>query len=284
MPPRDVRRAVVRIPLRRCGRGCRRRAAGRTRRRVHVADDDVDLIEHWALLSHRDLLVSRRGSLHASRSASGSGFGPGRRGGCSENTAGKHEPQLAVVVDRDHAALAEVRVLPHLLGVSTGVTGAPAAVSRSTATSRGSARARGGHRGLALVEPVEPFEVRRARRARAMPSAVAHGLPEVVLGDHAERDPAAVGAAEHAVAGRAARRLRRGPRSRCPSAARPRRDDVGHRDVDALAFAGAQPFAHAAQIASAATVAGREIGDRHASGSRGRRRAFARAIAPASAW
>ena len=113
-----------------------------------------------------------------------------------------------------------------------------------------------------------------------MPSAVAHGPPEVVLGDHAEREPAAVGAAEHAVAGRAARRLGRGPGSRCPTAARsttrPRRPSPRRcarlRPVRSL-------FAHAAQIASAATVAAARsaIGTRGIAGIVGRVRARDRA-------
>ena len=108
-----------------------------------------------------------RGSLHASRSASGSGLGPGRRAGCSANTAGKHTRNSPSSSSAITPRSRKCGCCPISSGVSTGVTGAPAAVSRSTATSRGSAAHAARDRGLALLEAVEPIEVaERAELAR----------------------------------------------------------------------------------------------------------------------
>ena len=122
-----------------------------------------------------------------------------------------------------------------------------------------------------------------ARSRRVEVEAVAHRLPEMVLGDDGQRDPTAVGTGEHAVTRRAARRF--GPPAQHVARARPRprRDHVGHRDVDALALAGLDPLAPTPRRCRTRPPFPRRgrrsgpAGSRAASPARG-------ASAPASAW
>ena len=215
------------------------------------------------------------------------GVGLGARAGAPGRVLGEHRrkahAQLAFVVDRDHAPLPEVRMLPHLLGREHRRDGRARGREpldrddRAASAAHAAVTAR-----LAFFEPIEAIEVREvAEPLDAEP--VAHGLPEVVLRDHAESDPTAVGAAEHAVTGRAAA----SPRSR-PRIALPERGPIHDATTSAIATSMRSPspvrsrFAHAAQIASAATVAAARsaIGTFGICGSSA---AFARVIAPASA-
>ncbi len=169
-------------------------------------------------------------------------------------------------------------------GSYTGATGAPARVSRSSASARVEPGDRVGDRALTFVEAVESFEVTEAVQIGREVEAVAHRLPEMIFGDHRERDPAAVGAREYAVA---RRNLRLGcvrPRNTLPELV-PDHDAT----TSAIATSMRSPspvcsfLAHAAAMQNAATepAARSAIGTRGIAGAspgRGRERAGQRLV------
>ncbi len=96
----------------------------------------------------------------------------------------------------------------------------------------------------------------------------------MVLGDHRQGDPPTVGAAERPVTRGAARRLRAPTEKVGGARSRPGRNDVGHRDVDALTLPRPYPFRPRGRDAKGGHRARGEIGDRDARD--GRRLAFSR--------
>ena len=121
-------------------------------------------------------------------------------------------------------------------GVSTGLAGAPAAVRRSSASTRSRVA-------IAAATVMFTSWVRRTSAVNERPSSrveiegSTNRVPQTLLAQDSERDPAPVAGPEHAVARRSGGPLRRldvrGPLPR-PD---PPRHDVGHRHVDPLPFA-----------------------------------------------
>ena len=120
----------------------------------------------------------------------------------------------------------------------TGDAGAPTATSRSTISSRFSSASTAAIRAAQLVAPLDlagDVEVGDV----VEPEPATERGPEVRLGDHAERD-VAVGDLERAVAGQAVDRSADALELPAAHGARPRREEIGHRHVDRLAFTGAR--------------------------------------------